>query len=137
MPAVDHCHPQIERALAKDGWRISARPFVLRTPYSRLFVDFEAQRFENGATQRIIVVEAKCFPETSTQLSELYTAIGQYLVYRDHMQQMGILETLYLAVPTFAFEDVFQKFGMGVIQQSAIKLIVIDLEQEEIKAWIP
>ena len=77
---------QVVHALEKAGWRIAPNQLSLTTPMSELFVDIVARRRVEIGDQEMIVVEVKCFPAGSANTTELYTAIGQYLVYI-HMQR--------------------------------------------------
>lgn len=136
MPALDKCHDQIVRALQKAGWQILPNALYLKTERIRSFIDIQAQRGNNGQLKQIIVVEAKCFSDIRTQTTDLYNAIGQYLVYRHLIAQQGLPYTLYLAVPTHAYRGVFADIGMGVVSETNVKMIVVDLESEIIERWI-
>jgi hypothetical protein len=137
MPALDQCHSQIVHALEKAGWRVYPGPFVIPiTGIRRLFVDIYARSNHTNGHPAIIAVEVKCFPEPNTELNELYTAIGQYLVYRALLRERGSEASLYLAVPVHAFEGIFQQLATQVIRESGIKIIVVDLESEVIRQWL-
>lgn len=135
MPAIDLCHLQVVHALEKAGWVIVASPLTLETSINDLFVDILASLVSENETQRIIVVEIKCFTDTSSQMNDLYVAIGQYLVYRDLLAANGITDSLYLAIPSKAYYGIFRSLGMTVALKTQIKLIVIDIDQEEIELW--
>ncbi|MCU0515150.1 MAG: hypothetical protein MUE40_21560, partial [Anaerolineae bacterium] len=127
MPVHDHCEPQIIRALEKAGWQIYPRQYALYLPGRRfpLIADIQAQK----ADATIIIVEVKCF--TGEVLAELYTAFGQYLVYRSLLQLRRIQKTLYLAIPQLAYDTIFKDFGLQIAVENAIKLLIVDLEREE------
>jgi hypothetical protein len=81
MPAFDSCHPQIVRALEKDGWNIALDQFLIRIDRShRVYIDIEAR---HANSQSVMVVEVKCFQDVESETTDLYTAIGQYLIYRN------------------------------------------------------
>ncbi len=132
MPALDIYHPQVVNALQKAGWAVSTGPYVIRVPGRKrpLYADLSAQL----NTSKIIVAEIKCFQIDPR--GELYTAIGQYLVYRALLNQLGISHELYLAVPSSAYHGIFRDMGMVVINETKIKLIVVDIEQEVIEQWL-
>jgi hypothetical protein len=136
MPALDSCHLQIVHALEKSGWHVAPNQLGLDTPLNNLFVDIVAHRSVEIGDQEMIVVEAKCFPKSSSGTTELYVAIGQYLVYRELLIANQIDSPIYLAIPTDAYQTIFKAIGMSVVTKSAIKLIVIDLEREEIEQWL-
>lgn len=103
MPRLDQCHSQIVRALEKTGWIVGDRPYILPVAGRRpLQIDLYARRATNGSPQTIIVVEVKCFADERAELNELYTAIGQYTLYRSLLRQRGITDFLFLAVPVHA-----------------------------------
>jgi hypothetical protein len=83
-----------------------------------------------------MIVEVKCFPETVSALGELYTAIGQYLIYRSLLRRANITDPLYLAVPSTAYEGILQEIGMPVVNEVRIKMIVVNLDDEVIKQWL-
>jgi len=131
MPALDACHPQVVNALQKAGWKVSPHPFAIpnrrRNP---LLADIRAEQNAN----QIIIVEAKCFEKNN--LDELYTAIGQYIVYRSLMNKMPIQLPLYLSIPTTAYYGIFKEIGLDIVNEMNIKLIVIDIVNEVIDLWI-
>ena len=131
MPALDQCHEQIANALRKAGWKVDDKPYVIRlTSGRRFFIDIQAQRDQN----EIIVVEVKCFADN--QINELYTGIGQYLVYRSLLERKGILRSLYLAIPSTAYIQIVQELAMDIIVAEKIKLVVVDLDQEVVEQWL-
>jgi hypothetical protein len=133
MPVLDSCHPQIVHALEKAGWDVSPGPFVLHLDKRhRLHIDIEAYNDQEA----IIVVEVKCFTDIQSETTELYTAIGQYLVYQDLLNQKSIEIPLYLAVPSFAYEGIFRRMAMGITARNNVKMIVVDITNEAILEWI-
>jgi hypothetical protein len=73
----------IVRAPQKDNWRILPHPLTLETAINNLFVGIPATRVLPTEQQDIIVIDVKCFADIGTTMQDLYTAIGQYLVYRE------------------------------------------------------
>ncbi len=136
MPQLDSCHPQVVAALEKAGWRVVVSPFRLETTLNDLWVDILLNRLSESEQQEIIVVEVKCFSDQTAQTYELYVAIGQYLVYRELLIANHIDRPLYLAIPTRAFHGIFEAIGITVAIKTEMKLIVIDLDKEEVVQWI-
>jgi hypothetical protein len=137
MPALDQCHEQVVRALEKEGWDVHERPFVLPvTRRRRLYIDIHAEQSTRSQAQSIIVVEVKCFPEADSELNDLYTAIGQYVIYRDLLRRRGVDNPLYLAVPVQAYNGVFKQMAMTVVSEIRIKMVVIDMDKEVVERWI-
>lgn len=135
MPQLDSCHPQVVKALEKVGWSVTPDPFVLLLDkIHRLYIDIEAYRPSDRRT--IMIVEVKCFHDTSDETTDLYLAIGQYMIYRGLLEQRNIEAPLYLAVPESAYRGVFQRMAMPVVHGNHVKMILVDLDREVIKQWI-
>ena len=137
MPALDQCHDNVVNALAKAGWTVADRQFGFKTPLNWLFIDIQATRVTSGAIEQILLVEVKCFADGGSTMSDLYTAIGQYLVYRTMLRELGKSLPLYLAIPTKAYYGVFQRLVPSLIDELKINVIVVDLGQERIELWRP
>jgi hypothetical protein len=134
LPALDHFQPVVVHALQKAGWQITESPFTLRVDKRNLFIDIKAQSTTDA--REIIVVEIKGF-EGQSQIHNLEEAIGQYVIYRVLMEDLGYDFPLYLAVPQATYELVFLERVGRVIQQSLhVKIIVIDSDREEVARWI-
>jgi len=136
MPALDHCHEQVVRALTKAGWKIQSDPFRILINGRGVFIDLEVSRNLNGDRQQILLVEVKCFPDRKSTTRDLYTALGQYLVYRAMLEQIESTAPIYLAVPEDVFKTIFDASITKAIVDNRIKLIVIDLDREVITQWI-
>jgi hypothetical protein len=89
----------VVRAQQKDGWRIDAEQTMIATEDRKGFVDLRAVREVNGTQQQIMLVEIKCFPDRDSTTEELYVAVGQYIIYRALIVELGMNIPLYLAVP--------------------------------------
>lgn len=87
--------------------------------------------------QQIIIVEVKCFPESTPQREEFYRALGQYIVYYHALAEKGEENMLYLAIPANVYGTLFQQ---NIIKKSAqavkVHLMVCDLDKEEIVEWV-
>jgi hypothetical protein len=104
--------------------------------YRAAYIDLEASRSINGTRQQVVLVEVKCFPENQKPTTLLYTAIGQYLVYRAMLIEDDVTTPLYLSVPTGMFERLFDDAVMRVVRNNKIRLVIIDLETETVEQWI-
>jgi len=139
MPALDYCHQQVVRALRKNGWEIDPRPYFVRIEGLTLFADIQAHRrtSDNGQIQQIIIVEVKCFTDQRSDQDELYRALGQYLLYRSALRARGISSPLYLAIPTLAYLRLFSKsLVLDTVREAGIKLIIVDVDREEVVEWL-
>ncbi|MFH7243231.1 MAG: element excision factor XisH family protein [Spirulina sp.] len=138
MPAKDIYHDAVRRALQKDGWTITHDPFPLQIGKKRLSADLGAERLisaERGFQR--IVVEVKSFVGQS-DVRDLEQALGQYVLYRQILNEMGIERSLYLAVTQPTFNSVFTiELGQVLLKNQIVKLLVFDDESEAIVQWIP
>ena len=138
MPARDIYHHTVKFALQKDGWTITHDPFPLQIGKKRLSADLGAERLISAEKQtQKIVVEVKSFVGQS-DVKDLEQALGQYILYRQILNEMGIERNLYLAVSRPTFNSVFTiELGQVLLKNQIVKLIVFDDESEEIVQWIP
>lgn len=136
MPALDSCHQQMVNALIKAGWNVNTAPVYLRAEKLVAIPDIQAT-LNNGSVQQIIVVEVKCFLDERLDQDELYRAIGQYLVYRQVLRTRQLDIPLYLAIAIQVYQRLFVKQVVNaIIHESRLKLIVVDLEREEVIQWL-
>jgi hypothetical protein len=131
MPAQDGCQQSIAHAMAKAGWIVHTKPYAIHIAGRRnpLLIDLQATK--EGVS---ILLEVKCFQEDV--LNELYVAIGQYMTYRSLLNRLSIHKALYLAIPLKAYQSIFQSIGKSVVNEAQMKLLIVDLEQEEVIQWI-
>jgi len=117
---------------------VSQQPYAIRIDQSRktyVYADLRLQHYQNR--QSIIVTEVKCFAENRPSFDEFYQAIGQYITYRNALILNSIDSPLYLAIPSEIYSTFFQKaLVKSVINDSQVRLIVVNLEKEEIVLWM-
>jgi hypothetical protein len=136
VPAIDQCHQQVVRALEKAGWDVFPNPYTLAVGRGvLLFVDIRAQRLSEERKE-VLLIEVKCFPEDSSDTRQLYTAFGQYLVYRSIVRQKTLEAEVYLAVTSDAFDGVISQLGLPAIHENRVKMIVVDIRNEVIRQWL-
>ncbi len=135
MPAIDSCQPQVIRALEKDGWRIETEGRRFRKEKRAIMIDIRANYGSNGQSRQILLAEVKCFANPNEYTRDLYTAIGQYIVYRAMLDDLKNITPLYLAIPVRAYHDLFDSIIQRAINDVKIKIIVVDIEREEIVEW--
>jgi hypothetical protein len=133
MARPDIYHHTVKRALQKDGWTITHDPFPLQIGKKRLSADLGAERLISAEKEsQKIVVEVKSFVGQS-DLKDLEQALGQYVLYRQVLNEMGIDRILYLAVSRPTFNSVFTiELGQVLLKNQIIRLIVFDDEREAI-----
>lgn len=84
-----------------------------------------------------IVVEVKSFVGRS-DVKDLEQALGQYILYREVLNEMRIDRSLYLAISQPIFNSVFTiELGQVLLKNQIVKLIVFDEKSEAIVQWIP
>ena len=137
LPASDKIHNAVKNALIKDGWTITADPYVINYQDARLFADFGAERIlaaERGADK--IVVEGKSFISPSL-LHDFQVALGQFLFYQGLLALTAPERKLYLAVTNQVHEAVFSRPSVQVIlEEHPMPMLVIDADTEEVVQWI-
>jgi hypothetical protein len=73
-----------------------------------------------------------------SDVKDLEQALGQYVLYRQVLNEMQSDRTLYLAVSEEIFNSVFTiELGQVLLKNNLVKLIVFDKESEAILQWIP
>lgn len=136
MPTLDSCHPQVVRALQNAGWIVAPVPAFIRAGERTVFIDILAERSGNGAEASVLLVEVKCFADSKTTTTDLYTAIGQYLVYRAMLERASVTTPLYLAVPDHAYTELFDTVIQEVVNTCKIRIVTVNLKTETISQWI-
>jgi hypothetical protein len=135
VPAKDHYHDTVKRALIKDGWMIVQEQVYLSDNQRHVWVDLSARR-ELG--EALILIEIKGFEGNSSLIDALMSALGQYAVYKAMLDYLNLKEQLFLAVPRVAYEGIFQApVAQQAIQNLAVRLLVFDPIAEEVVLWVP
>ena len=137
MPAKDIFHDIVKSALQKDGWRITDDPLRLKWGIRELFVDLGAKKLiaaQKGESK--IAVEIKSFVGKSP-INELENALGQYILYRNILEETESDRQIYLAIRESTYQEIFSEpIGTLTIQKSNLYLLVFDDKKEEIVQWI-
>ena len=136
--AKDAIHDSIKTALTKDGWLITAEFLQIEYEELEIFADIVAEQnpivAEKGTKK--IIVEVKTFAGRSF-IRELQQALGQYDLYREIISLAGLDFELYLAISSLIYESFFLRRGTHeVVQRRQLKLLVVDVEHEELIQWI-
>jgi XisH protein len=138
MPARDKYHDPCKEALIKDGWVITDDPLHLKYGGQDMFVDLGAEEVIGAEKAgRRVAIEIKSFLGQS-DITELENAVGQFIVYRDVLQETGSDRELYLAVTEETFLKVFEAaVGKLLIARQKLRVIVFDPKAEVITKWLP
>jgi len=136
--AKDAIHDSIKNALLKDGWAITAEFLQIEYEELEIFADLVAERKPIVAEKndKKIIVEVKTFAGRSF-IRELQQALGQYDLYLEIITLAGLDYELYLAISSLVYEAFFLRKGTHeVVQRRQLKLLVVDVEREEVIQWI-
>ncbi len=136
MPAIDQCQEKIVRALQKEGWQVVRAPLRVQVDLRVACIDVEMSRGVNGSRELLLLAEIKCLSGEDANTAELYEALGQYLVYRAMIFERKLPHSVYLAVPEGAFDDIFDVAVMRVVNESRIRIVVVNVETERVVKWI-
>ncbi|MDM3854625.1 MAG: XisH family protein [Aphanizomenon gracile PMC649.10] len=139
MSAKDIFHNTVKIALEKENWQITDDPLYLRlTALVKIRTDLGAEKLIGAEKDnQKIAVEVKSFLGLSA-ISEFHTAIGQFLNYRIALGQQDSERVLYLAISEDIYQEFFtDSFIQTVLQTYEIKLLVFDINKEEIVLWKP
>ena len=102
------------------------------------YIDLGAYQFLAAEKQEYkIAVEVKTFSGRS-EMDDLEKALGQYILYRDVLNELQPKRLLYLALPVWAYESLFtEPLGQLLLRNKRLRLIVFEPTQESILQWIP
>ncbi|MBW4630537.1 MAG: XisH family protein [Iphinoe sp. HA4291-MV1] len=134
--ARDLFHNIVRSALEKDGWMITNDPLNIRCGGVDIQIDLGAEYLL--AAQKAgekIAVEIKNFVSAS-KISEFHMALGQFINYRTALRTEDPNRTLYLAIPLAIYNDFFNlPFTQTVVRENQLKLIIYNVDTEEIVQW--
>lgn len=137
MPAKDIYHDAVKLSLVKDGWTITNDPLLLQYGAKDLFVYLGAEKIlaaEKSGNK--IAVEIKSFISPSP-MNDLEKAIGQYILYKNILEEIEKDRLLYLAVTNIAYKDIFaEPIGQLVMSKNHLRLMVFNSSKQEIAQWI-
>ncbi|MEO0458791.1 MAG: element excision factor XisH family protein [Cyanobacteria bacterium P01_A01_bin.114] len=137
MAAKDLYHDAVRNALIKDAWNITDDPFKLKIGVRELSVDLGARKLlaaQKG--EQKIAVEIKSFINTSP-VFDLEQALGQYILYRNILEDKEPERSLYLAIRKATYQEIFSEpIGRLVVNKNALRLLVFSANQEVIDQWI-
>ncbi|MBA3921577.1 MAG: XisH family protein [Nostocaceae cyanobacterium] len=136
MSAKDKFHNIIKTSLEKDKWTITDDPLRIEWGLVAVYIDLGAEKIIGAEKEgHKIAVEVKSFLAQST-ISEFHTALGQFINYRFVLSQQP-QRTLYLAVPLDTYNIFFQlPFTQAIVQQNQLRLLIYDIEKQEISQWL-
>ncbi len=134
----DKIHEAVRTALEKDGWTITDDPLVVQIDDGdrSLEIDLGAERVI-AATKgnKKIAVEIKSFSSASI-LNSFHEALGQYLDYRDALEEGNIEREMYLAVDSEIYKQMENiRFILRRIKKYGLNILLINIESKTILEW--
>jgi hypothetical protein len=135
--AKDIYYNTVQNALKKDGWIITNDPLSLKVGGRATLIDLGADKlFAAEKEGQRIAVEVKSFSSPDPVI-ELEQALGQYIMHSQVLELKKFSRTLYLAIPQAVFLDFFsEELPQLTIELNKIKLLVFDVDTEQIVRWI-
>jgi Holliday junction resolvase-like predicted endonuclease len=134
MPARDRYQDAVIKSLERDGWTDIDEQYKVIIGRRRLWIDIFATHRQRNTS---ILIEVKSFTNTSSPVEDLMEAVGKYSVYQMALGRLGISHTLFLAVPSHAYEGIFsEEFGQIVIEHFQLKLLVFSSDGMEGLQWL-
>lgn len=136
--ARDIIHQTVKTALENEGWTITADPLYIQMDNTPdLYIDLAADKVVIAEKEmEKIAVEVKSFAGRSAQ-TEFYHALGQFILYRTALSDFDPNRTIYLGIPSGAWETLFKKaFYQKIIQETNLKIIVFDIQKKQSIRWI-
>ncbi|MEZ4865751.1 MAG: element excision factor XisH family protein [Caldilineaceae bacterium] len=136
--ANDTIHDAVIQALKNDGWHILREHFTVRYEELEIRIDIVAEHPAVLAEKdgRRILVEIKTFGGRSF-MKDLQNAVGQYTIYRNILALSGLEYELFLAIHETVYDVAFQQKAMTqIIQLNQIKLLVVNIDSQEVVRWV-
>jgi hypothetical protein len=136
--ARDLYHQNVREALEKEGWVITADPIHISLDETYIEIDMAAEMiFAAEKANQKIAVEVKGFLKKSI-ISEFHTAIGQFLDYKDALEEVDPNRDLFLAIPQEIYlNPIFQgRFIQKRLRKENVHLIIVNIQNNLITQWI-
>jgi hypothetical protein len=135
--AKDKIHYFVKEALIKNGWKITHDPYYLKVLDVEQEIDLGAEEIVAAECDgKKIAVEIKSFLKGSF-INEFHGVLGQYLNYEISLETQEPDRVLYLAISSIVYDNYFQKAAVQkAVQKYNIKLIVLDIINQEIITWM-
>jgi hypothetical protein len=135
--ARDIIHNTVRLALENENWIITDDPFNVKIEGgSGIEIDLGAEKFIAAEKEnQKIAVEIKTFANASI-INTFHQALGQYLDYRDALEEGEIARELFLAISVEVNNRIENfPFIMRRIEKYGLKIIVVDINSQTIVKW--
>ncbi len=102
-----------------------------------MYADLGAERLISAKKNlQKIVVEIKSFVGHS-ETYDLQQALGQYIMYKEILQEQHSERLLYMAVNDITYQSIFStEIGQLLLAKQPLRLIIFDEHNEVITQWI-
>lgn len=135
--AKDIIHEPVKNAIKNDGWTVTNDQYSVQYAEFTIYADLAAERMiaaQQG--NRKIALEIKSFIKRSA-VQDVRDSLGQYVVYRAYLAETEPDRKLYMAISTRAYHDIFSlKAVQFLVKQFSVAIVVVNIELEEVVAWI-
>ncbi|MBV7335059.1 fatty-acid synthase [Chloroflexi bacterium TSY] len=137
MSARDIYHRHVRKALTNDDWKITSDPLRLQWGTKDMYVDLGAEKLVAAEKEgRKIAVEIKSFIGPS-EIEDLKNALGQFVLYRNVLEETEPQRKLYLAIREATYVELFEEpIGRLLIEKENVRLLVFDPVRKVIVQWI-
>jgi XisH protein len=136
MSKRDLYHEIVKDALIKAGWVIVKEQVLLNAGKRKMFVDLTANLIIAEKSTQKIAVEIKSFLNPS-EITDFQEALGQYNLYKVALAEQEPDRILYLAVPEWTYDELFEdSFMQKILKIYSVNLILFDPENNENLQWI-
>ncbi len=134
--AKDRFHNTVKTAIEKEGWTITADPYVINIGDVDFEIDLAAEMLAAERAGEKIAIKIKSFIGRSN-VSDFHTALGQFINYQFALEEFEPERKLYLAIPESIYNSFFQRrFIASVIERTRINLLIYNEKQEVIVQWL-
>jgi hypothetical protein len=136
MSKRDLYHEIVKDALIKTGWVIVKEQVLLNAGKRKMFVDLTANLIIAEKSTQKIAVEIKSFLNPS-EITDFQEALGQYNLYKVALEEQEPDRILYLAVPEWTYDELFEDtFMQKILKIYSVNLILFDPENNKNLQWI-
>ena len=136
--AKDIFHDTVRKALEKEGWTITHDPYFMNDKVKNIKYEIDLGAEKLLAAERDsekIAVEIKSFTKISFR-HEFHSVLGQYLIYYKGLAQIEPDRTLFLAMPSFAYNRLqTHPFLLEIVDDYKVKLIIFNDKNETLGLW--
>ena len=136
--AKDIYHYIVKEALINDGWTITDDPYMIRPDQNTKYeVDLGANKIIAATKEnKKIAVEIKSFAGQSL-VYEFHGALGQFMNYLVHIENIEKDRKLYLAISEKAYNSLLKHPSLiEVLKRYRVSLIIFEITTKIILQWI-